>query len=72
MQIDQLVNELQRQLQEETTRSENIYEIARIYRDGILPAMTALREKVDAVEPLLPNECLSYPTYDKLLFGIAQ
>ncbi len=70
--ISRCVTELQRQLDEEVVRSKDVYEVARIYRDGVLPVMDELRAEADAVEALLPTEYLSYPTYDRLLFGVDQ
>lgn len=48
--------------------SEN--EKATAYREQVLAAMQALREKVDEAEPLVAQKYLTYPTYGQLLFGV--
>ena len=40
------------------------------YHDTILSIMDTMRESVDAAEALIPDDYLSYPTYDKLLFSV--
>ena len=32
--------------------------------------MDELRKHVDAAEALIPNTCLSYPTYEELLYSV--
>jgi glutamine synthetase len=41
---------------------------ARYMRDSVVPAMAALRESVDQVEPLMPHEVWPLPTYREMLF----
>ncbi|MDR1619298.1 MAG: glutamine synthetase III [Clostridiales bacterium] len=43
---------------------------AKAYRQTVLPAMQALREAVDALEQLLPEDCWPLPSYAKLLFDV--
>ncbi len=48
----------------------DVAECAAYCRDTILPAMDALRAKVDAAETLTDERCWPYPTYGQLLYGI--
>lgn len=41
---------------------------ARHYRDAVIPAMAALRETVDALEPVVADDLWPLPTYSELLF----
>ena len=43
-------------------------EHARHFRDGVVPAMTALREVGDRIEQLVPHELWPLPTYREMLF----
>ena len=43
---------------------------AQLFRSTVLTAMEELRKPADAAESLIPEEDLSYPTYDKLLFSV--
>ena len=43
---------------------------ARAYHDRVIPAMAALRERVDAMELLCDREIWPYPTYGDILFSV--
>ena len=43
---------------------------AKAYQTVVLSDMDELRKSVDAVETLIPDALLPYPTYDKLLFSV--
>ncbi len=43
---------------------------ARAYHDRVIPAMTALRASVDAMELLCDREIWPYPTYGDILFSV--
>ncbi len=43
---------------------------AMYYRTNVFPAMQNLRAAVDEIEPLIPADVLTYPTYGKLLFSL--
>lgn len=43
---------------------------AQLFHDEVLSAMDELRVYADASEALIPDDFLSYPTYDKLLFSV--
>ena len=45
---------------------------AREYRDKVFPAMQALRQCVDAAEPLVPAKLWPYPNYGSLLFSVSE
>lgn len=45
-------------------------EKAMYYRTNVFPAMQNLRAAVDEIEPLIPADVLTYPTYGKLLFSL--
>ena len=40
------------------------------YHDSVLADMDALRVHVDKAESMIPESCLPYPTYSKLLFSL--
>ena len=40
------------------------------YHNTVLALMDTMRKSIDAAELLIPDEYLSYPTYDKLLFSV--
>lgn len=42
---------------------------AQFARDCIITAMRDLRKTADVLESILPNRCIPYPTYEKLLFS---
>ncbi|SFG05738.1 glutamine synthetase III family protein [Oribacterium sp. WCC10] len=43
---------------------------AKAYHDSVLADMDALRVHVDSAEAMIPESCLPYPTYSKLLFSL--
>jgi glutamine synthetase len=43
---------------------------ARAYRESVVPRMSALREKVDAVEKIVEASRWPFPTYEDLLFSL--
>lgn len=43
---------------------------ARAYHDKVLSDMEELRAHVDHAESMIPESCLPYPTYSKLLFSL--
>ena len=47
----------------------DVLESAEYYQATILSDMDSLRAGVDAAEALIPNEYLSYPTYEEMLFS---
>ncbi len=48
----------------------DMHERAAAYRERVVPAMAALREKIDAIEPLVEKSLWPVPGYDELLFGV--
>ena len=48
----------------------NAAAVARVYADEVLPAMAALREVADEIEPILGEKYKPYPSYEDLLFLI--
>lgn len=48
----------------------DVLEQGMYYHNTVLSLMDTLRASVDAAELLIPDEYLSYPTYDKLLFSV--
>ena len=60
-------------LDKDTKKAEGISDVleaASYYHDTILADMDELRKHVDAAEALIPNTCLSYPTYEELLYSV--
>ncbi|MEA5067888.1 MAG: glutamine synthetase type III, partial [Christensenellaceae bacterium] len=51
--------------------SQNAELLALYYRQSIFPAMAALRQAVDAAEPLVPTKLWPYPNYGNLLFSVS-
>lgn len=45
-------------------------EQAAFYHDAVLHKMNRIRTSIDAVEAIIPDDLLPYPTYDKLLFSV--
>ena len=45
-------------------------EAARFYHDPVFEDMQKAREIADEIEKYMPDECLPYPTYSKLLFYV--
>ncbi len=43
-------------------------ELARYYRDTVLPAMAEVRQTADALEPIVADDLWPLPTYSELLF----
>lgn len=48
----------------------DVLEQGMYYHNTVLSLMDTLRASADAAELLIPDEYLSYPTYDKLLFSV--
>ena len=40
----------------------------RMVHDGVIPAMTAVREVADQIEVILPDDLWPLPTYREMLF----
>ena len=51
--------------------SQSAQALALYYRQSIFPAMAALRQAVDAAEPLVPTKLWPYPNYGNLLFSVS-
>ena len=49
---------------------EGASEVAMFFKDNVIPAMTALREKVDEMELLVPKAEWPVPSYGDLLFSV--
>ena len=49
---------------------DDIFEIAKIWRDDVLTTMNTLREIVDSIENSVDEKYWPMPTYMDLLFGI--
>jgi len=47
-----------------------VLELAKHYRDSILPVMELLREAVDSMETMVSSELWPYPTYGDLMFKV--
>ncbi len=61
------------QLKEDTAAAERLegyLEAARYYQETILPEIEALRLLLNEAEELIPDDCLPYPTYSRLLFSV--
>ena len=60
-------------LETETNKAQAIDKVdkqAAAYRDKVFPAMTALREDIDALEAIIPDDLWPVPTYSDLLFNL--
>ncbi|MBQ9444716.1 MAG: glutamine synthetase III [Lachnospiraceae bacterium] len=60
-------------LSEDTDKAESMelnIDQAKFYHDVVLADMEEIRKYADAVEPLLPEEYLPYPTYEQMLFYV--
>lgn len=67
------ITEYNTKLDEATKTAESMTDMLEqgfYYHDTILSIMDTMRESVDAAEALIPDDYLSYPTYDKLLFSV--
>ncbi|MCX7817670.1 MAG: glutamine synthetase III [Kiritimatiellae bacterium] len=51
-----------------TAGKSELLELARYYRDEVVPAMAAVRETADALEPVVADDLWPLPTYAELLF----
>lgn len=51
-------------------RMEKLEKQAAAYRDRVLPAILSLREDIDALEELTPDDLWPVPTYSELLFNL--
>ena len=49
---------------------EGASEVAMFFKDNVIPAMSALREKVDEMELLVPKAEWPVPSYGDLLFSV--
>ena len=49
---------------------EGASEVAMFFKDNVIPAMSALREKVDEMELLVPKAEWPVPSYGALLFSV--
>ena len=49
---------------------EDMLEAANYYHDVILADMESVRSVADAIEHLIPEQFLPYPSYEKLLFSV--
>lgn len=54
----------------EVEEAEDSLTKAQNYHDLILQAMEEIRSDIDAIEPMIPDTILPYPTYGKLLFYV--
>jgi glutamine synthetase len=61
--------ELEKLLEETTSISSN-HELAKFYRDQIIPKMAEIREASDALEKLVDRKTWPFPTYEDLLFKL--
>ena len=52
------------------SKTEDVRDRARAYSEKVCPAMQALREKIDAMEPLTPTDVWPVPGYGDLMFGV--
>ena len=50
--------------------SDDVLACSKAYQETVLEDMETLRKSADEAEALIPDELLSYPTYDELLFSI--
>ncbi|MDZ4165733.1 MAG: glutamine synthetase III [Smithellaceae bacterium] len=60
-------------LEAETAKAQGIEKLekqAAAYRDRVLPAILSLREDIDALEELTPDDLWPVPTYSELLFNL--
>lgn len=60
--LSQSLKEIE-EMEDSLTKAQN-------YHDLILQAMEEIRTDIDAIEPLIPDTILPYPTYEKLLFYV--
>lgn len=67
--ISQKLEVLEKEISEIDTKA-SVQEAADYCHDTVLATMDELRKTADAAEEKLPEEALSYPTYDKLLFSV--
>ena len=49
---------------------EDSLEMAKFYQETILKDMSEIREVADAIETVLPEDVLPYPSYAKMLFYV--
>ncbi len=54
--------------EKEAAAVEDDLERARVYHDKVIPAMTNLREAVDAMELIVPDDTWPVPSYNQMLF----
>ncbi len=52
------------------TMPAGVYEIAKYYRDKILPIMEELRKFADSLEQVIPKDIWPIPTYNDLLYSV--
>ncbi len=52
------------------THPAGVYEIAKYYRDKILPIMEEVRKFADSLEQVIPKDIWPIPTYNDLLYSI--
>jgi len=60
-------------LKKDTEKAEDMKDAlkqAKFYHDTVVADMEALRKAADAVEPLIPEDILPYPTYEQMLFYV--
>ena len=63
------LEKLEKSLSEAGNMEESM-ELARKYRDSVIPAMDKLREVVDELETLIPGDKWPYPSYGDLLYSV--
>lgn len=59
-----------KELEQKANSCDSVAQKANFYKDYIVPAMQELREPIDALELLVPNELWPVPTYGDMLFEI--
>ena len=52
------------------SQAQNLCDAARMYHDGVLCAMDALRQSADALERITDARLWPFPTYGEILFSI--
>jgi glutamine synthetase len=67
--ISKCIEKLEKDLHDTEGLSDSLSQ-ARAYHDKVLRDMEELRFHVDHAESMIPESCLPYPTYSKLLFSL--